>query len=191
MNSSLAFPSWWHRADRKGLVTSTTGETEKCSRLPCDARQTFRRERHGRPFYELPSTRGNGSHRCRRFEAASRHCKIVTLSNESQAVLAVVPIDADQVAKMYLIRVKQIGKRRYNMALNGPLEMPRTIALVRTLLKQKFPARTCYPKEKLPLSGFQHSLLDLTQLDLQNLFQVIPPQGAKNNHLVQAVHEFG
>jgi hypothetical protein len=103
----------------------------------------------------------------------------------------VIPIDADQIAGMYLIRGKQTGKRRDNMALNGPLEMPRTITLVRTLLKQEFPARICYPKEKLPLSSFQYSLLDLTQLDLQNLLQVIPPQGVKNNHLVQSVHEFG
>jgi len=116
---------------------------------------------------------------------------MVIFSNESQAFLAVIPIDADHVANMYLIRGKQIGKRRDNMALNGPLEMPRTIALVRTFLEQEFPTRTCYPKEKLPFSSFQYSLLDLTQLDLQNLFQVIPPQGTKNNHLVQAVHEFG
>jgi hypothetical protein len=47
----------------------------------------------------------------------------------------VIPIDADQVAKMYLIRGKQIGKWIDNMALNGPLEMPRTIALVRAFLK--------------------------------------------------------
>src|SRR6266404_1009044 len=137
MNSSLAFPSWWQHGERKGLVTFATGETERSSSLPCDARRTFRSERHGRPFYRLPSTRRNGSHRCRRFEAASRHRTIIAFSNESQAVLAVIPIDADQVTKMYLIRGKQIGKRRDNMALNGPLEMPRTIALVRTLLKQK------------------------------------------------------
>src|SRR4029077_10851284 len=127
--------------------------TEKGSSLPCDARQTFRRKRHGRPFYELPSTRRNGSHRCRRFEPGSRHRTITAFSNESQAVLAVIPIDADHVAKMYLIRDKQIGKRRDNMALDGPLEMPRTIALVRTFLKQEFPARTCYPKEKLSFSS--------------------------------------
>src|SRR6267142_2531462 len=150
MNSSLAFPSWWHHGDRKGLVTSTTGETERSSSLPCDARRTFRSERRGRPFYELASTRRNGSHRRRRFEAASRHRTIITFSNESQAVLSVIPIDADQVAKTYLFRGKQIGKRRDNMALNGPFEMPRTIALVRTLLKQKFPGRTRYPKKKLP-----------------------------------------
>src|SRR6267378_6844515 len=145
----------------KGLVTSTTGETEKSRKLPGHARRAFRSERHGRTVYELPSTRRNRSHRCCRFEAASRHRKIVTFSNESQAVLAVVPIAADHVANMYLIRGKQIGKRRDNMALNGPLEMPRTIALVRTLLKQKFPARSCYLKEKLPFSSFQYSLLDL------------------------------
>ena len=43
----------------------------------------------------------------------------------------------------------------------------------------------------MSLGSFEYSLLDLSQLDLQNLFQVIPPQGVKNNHLVQAVHEFG
>src|SRR5882724_5607959 len=135
MNSFLAFPSWWHHGDRKGLVTSTTGETEKFSSLPCDARRTFRSERNGRPFYRLPSTRRNGSHRSCPFEVASRRRQLRAFLNESQAVLAMVPIDADQVARMYLIRGKQIGKRGDNMALNGPLEMPRTIALVRTFLK--------------------------------------------------------
>ena len=99
--------------------------------LPCDARRTSRSERHK----GSPNTRRSESHPCCRFETARWHCQILAFAYERQAVLDVIPIDADQVAKMYLIRGKQIGKWIDNMTLNGPLEMPRTIALVRAFLK--------------------------------------------------------
>ena len=73
--------------------------------------------------------------RCCRFDAPSWHRQILAFANESQAALAAIPVDADQVAEMHLISGKQIGKWIDNMALNGTLEMPSTIALVRTFLK--------------------------------------------------------
>jgi hypothetical protein len=86
---------------------------------------------------------------------------------------------------------KQVGQRIDHVPLDRPLQVPRAVALVGSLLQKKIAARVRYAKQKLAFGGFQYALLHLAQLNLQNLFQLFSPQRMKHHHFVQTVHEFG
>jgi hypothetical protein len=95
-------------------------------------RSFSRRPSYRKRMHRLPHVPGN---RCRsglRFGAAKRNRQILSFTNEIQAGLTVIPIDADHVPDMYLIGSKEIGKRIDNVALNRQLETLRAIALFRT-----------------------------------------------------------
>ena len=68
---------------------------------------------------------------------------------------------------MYLFRSQQIRQRIYDVALNGPFEVSRAISLIRAFLKQKFLARSGYPKQELAFGRFQNPLLHLAQFDVR------------------------
>ena len=100
-----------------------------------------------------------------------------------------VPIDADQVAELHLLGRQQVRQRVHHVPLDRPLQMPRSIPLVRPLLQQKLPTPSRHPKQKLPLRRLQHTPLHHPQLDLQYLLQLLPLQRMKHHHLVQSIHE--
>jgi hypothetical protein len=62
---------------------------------------------------------------------ASRSCPVLDFTSEIQALLIVIPTDADDVTGIDLTRSEEIGKRIDNMALNRQLETLRVIVLFR------------------------------------------------------------
>ena len=126
----------------------------------------------------------------RRLQATRWHCQILAFADECQPILIAIPVDANQIAKMYLFRSQQIRQWIHDVALDGPFQMARAISLIRTFLKQKFFAGPRYPKQELTLGRFQNSLLHLSQFDIQNFLQLLSFKWMKANYFVQPVHEF-
>ena len=52
------------------------------------------------------------------------------------------------------------------MPLDGPLQVPRAIALIRPFVQEKLAARIGHVEQELPLLGFQNAVLQAAQLDL-------------------------
>src|SRR5260370_611412 len=98
-----------------------------------------------------------------------RHSQISAVANEGQPILIAIPVNANQVAKVYLFRSQQIRQRIYDVPLDGPFQVPCAISLIRAFLKQEFLAWSGYPKQELAFGRFQHPLLHLAQFDIQDL----------------------
>src|SRR6266404_6662081 len=115
--------------------------------------------------------------------------RALALTNKRQLRMFAVPIDAHQVAEMHLLRSQQICQRIHDVPLYGPLQVARTIPLVRAFFQQEIAPGTRDAEQELSLRRFQHALLHLAKLDVEHFFQLFASQRMKNNHLVQPVHE--
>src|SRR5207245_11205314 len=100
------------------------------------------------------------------------------------------PVNAEHVPQPHLLGRQKVRQRIYNVPLNRPLQMPRAILQVSPFSQQILPRFRRHPEQKLPPRRLQHPLLHYPQLNLQNLLQLLRPQGMKHHHLVQPVHEF-
>jgi hypothetical protein len=85
-------------------------------------RATLRRNSKGKCLYRFFGVRINGTHESLRFEAASRRRKIFDFTSKIQAFLLVMPIDADEVSRMDLLRSKEVGERIDDITLQCQLE---------------------------------------------------------------------
>src|SRR5258706_983732 len=154
------------------------------------ARRRFRRERHARRVRSLAALRGSGARSNNWFCLARWDRQVFTLADERQAVLLLIPVDADEVAQVDLLGGQQVCQWINHVALDGTLEVPRTVALVCAFLQEEVPARIRHAEQKLPLGSLQNSLLNLAQLDFEHALELLAPQRVKHHHLVEAIHEF-
>ncbi len=91
---------------------------------------------------------------------------------------------------MYLFCSQQIRKRIHYKPLNGSLQVPRSISLIRSFLQQKVSSCICHPEQELPFRRLQYTLLNLSKLNLKYFFKLLPLQRVEYHHFVQPVHEF-
>ena len=77
---------------------------------------------------------------------------------EHQASHAPVPVDAQVVAHFHLFRGQEVGQREDHMPLDGPLQVPCAIALIRPFVQEKLAARSGHVEQELPLLGFQSAV---------------------------------
>src|SRR5260370_2446138 len=87
--------------------------------------------------------------------------RALALTNERELRMLSVPVDADQVAKMHLLGGQQVGQRIDHMPLNGSLQVPRAIPLVRSFLQQQVAPGRRHTEQELPLGRLEHALLHL------------------------------
>src|SRR5271157_1782144 len=113
------------------------------------------------------------------------------LANKGQFLVLAVPIDAHEVADAHLLRRKQVSQRIDDVALDGALQMARTVALVRAFLQEEVAAGISDAKEEFAVGGVQDALLDHAELDVEHLLELLALQRVENDQLVQSVHEFG
>ena len=92
---------------------------------------------------------------------------------------------------MHLVSRQEIGHRVDHMAFNSALEMSRTVALVGTFLEKEIAASFGHAEKELAFGGFQDTLLNHGQFDVENLLQLGALKRVENHDLVQAIHEFG
>src|SRR5712664_723061 len=59
------------------------------------------------------------------------HQRTLTLAHKRKLRMFLVPVDANQIAQMHLLRSQQVGQRINHMALNRSLQVPRAVALIR------------------------------------------------------------
>ena len=92
---------------------------------------------------------------------------------------------------MNLFGGQQVRQRINHMALNGSLQVPGAVTLIRAFFQQEVAPSSGHAKQELPLGGLQNALLHLPQLNVQHFFQLFAPQRMENDCFVQPVHEFG
>src|SRR5882762_3728179 len=141
--------------------------------LASQARRRFRRKRHAWCIHSLAALCGSGSRGSNRLRLARRDRQVFTFADEGQAVLLLVPINANQVTEVNLLGRQQVRQRIDNVAFDGTFQVSCSIALVRSFLQQEVAAAVCHAKQELSLGGFQHTLLYLAQLDFENLLKLL------------------
>src|SRR5579862_4991546 len=77
------------------------------------------------------------------------------------------------------------------MPLDRPLQVARAVFEVSPFAQEEFPGRLSKAEEEAPLGGFEDALLHHSQLDLENLLQLLRPQRMENDDFVDAVHKLG
>src|ERR1700682_2281268 len=159
--------------------------------LASHARHGLRRKCHGGRLHRSAALCGNGARGRDRFHLARWDRQVFTLADEGQAVLLLVPIDANEVAKAKLAGSRQVRQWIHDMAFDRALEVPRAVALVRAFLQKEVAAGIGHAEQELTLGGFQDALLHLAQLDFEDFLKLLAPQRMKHHHFVEPVHEFG
>ena len=89
-----------------------------------------------------------------------------------------------------MISGQQVSQRIDDVPLYGALQMPGTVTLVGALPQKEVAAGLGHAEEKLPLGGVQHTLLHLTQFDIEHFLKLLALQRVEYHNLVEAVHEF-
>src|SRR5258708_33015948 len=125
-----------------------------------------------------------------RFCLAGWDRQVFTLANEGQAVLLLIPVDANEVTEVNLFGGQQVCQWINHVAFDGALEVPRTVALVCAFPQEEVPAWIRHAEQELPLGSLQNSLLNLAQLDFEHPLKLLAPQRMKHHHFVEAIHEF-
>ena len=80
-----------------------------------------------------------------------------------------IPIDADQIAAVNLIRCQKVGHGINHVALNGAFQMARSVTLIRAFLEEEIAACFRDTEKELSLSGLQDALLHHGEFDVENL----------------------
>ena len=172
------------RLPDRALVRRSNGK------LAREARRGFGRRLSGR-FDRTASSGVRGALGRRNFGAAHGHGQVFAFANEIQPVFTAVPVDADQVATMDLLRGEEIGHREYHVAFNRALQVAGAIPLVGSFLKQELPGRLCNSEEELPLRCFQNTLLNHREFDVEDLLELRLVKWVEHHDFVEAVHELG
>src|SRR5882757_5649740 len=119
------------------------------------------------------------------------HQSAFALADECQPHVFTVPIDANEIAQVDLFGGQQIRQRINHVALNGALQVPGAVTLIRAFFQQEVAPRGGHAKQELTLGGLQNALLHLPQLNVQHFFQLFTSQRMENDRFIQPVHEFG
>src|SRR6266568_976292 len=83
------------------------------------------------------------------FPRSRFHQCSLALADEGQAVVRFVPVDAYQVAQIHLIGREKISQRVDHVALDGPLQVARAVAMVRAFLQKEFSSGRSHAEKKL------------------------------------------
>src|SRR5208337_4616821 len=117
-------------------------------------RRGFRRNLHG-GFHRASAAGlrepGGGN----RLWPADRYGHVLAFAREIEVVFLAIPINADEVAEMDLFGGQKTGHGVDNVALDGALEVTRTIALVGAFLQQEIAALFGDAEKVLAFCGFQ------------------------------------
>src|SRR6267154_1524862 len=199
--SEETFEEGWHSSTKGYFSTRGLGKEkaravvhpglirEKID-LANHARRRFRRKRHARRVRSLAALRRSGARSNNWFCLARWDRQVFTFADKGQAVLLLIPVDANQVTQVDLLGGQQVCQWINHVALDGALEVPRTVALVCAFLQEEVPARIRHAEQELPLGSRQNSLLNLAQLDFEHPLKLLAPQRMKHHHFVEAIHEF-
>src|SRR6516225_3075918 len=176
--------------EKPGRFPARTFLRRSNGKLAREARCGFGRRLNGR-FDRTASAGLRGALRWRNFCAAHGHGQVFAFANEIQPVFRAVPVDADQVATMDLLRGEEIGHREYHVAFNRAFQVTCAIPLVGSFLKQELPGRLCDSEEELALRCLQNALLNHREFDVENLLELRPVEWVEHHNFVEAVHELG
>src|SRR6267154_1626736 len=199
--SEETFEEGWHSSTKGYFSTRGLGKEKaravvhpglirEKTDLANHARRRFRRKRHARRVRSLAALRGGGARSNSWFYLARWDRQVFTFADEGQAVLLLIPVDADQVTQVDLFGCQEVCQWINHVALDGAFEVPRTVALVCAFLQEEVPARIRHAEQELPLGSLENSLLYLAQLDFEYPLKLFAPQRMKHHHFVKAVHEF-
>src|SRR5271157_3276483 len=120
-----------------------------------------------------------------------RHQRSFCFLDEGHSA-ATIAVDPDEISQLYLPGRDQVRQRKNNMPLDGPLQMTSAILHVGPLADQELLYRSRATKYELAIAGgLKNSLLQHSQFNFEDLFQVFGVQRAKDHDLVDAVHELG
>src|SRR5260370_8276478 len=126
------------------------------------AGRRFRRKRHAGRVRGLAALCGSCARRNNRFCLAGWDCQVFTLANEGQAVLLLIPVDANEVTEVNLFGGQQVCQWINHVPLDGALQVPRTVALVRAFLQEEVPPRLRHAEQDLPLPSLQNAPSNLS-----------------------------
>src|SRR5207253_7406973 len=144
---------------KPGWSSTRANQREEKIKLSSHARRGLRRKCHAWRIRRLAGFGGSGACGNNGLRLARWDCQVFTLADKGQAVLLLVPIDANEVAKVNLLGRQQVRQRIYDVAFDGSLEVPCTVALVRAFLEEEVPAGIGHAEQELPLGSFQNALL--------------------------------
>src|SRR5260370_13939245 len=117
--------------------------------LTSHARRGLRRQRHAGGIYGPAALCGNAARGTDGLHLARGDRQVFTLAGEGQAVLLLVPIDANEVAEVNLLGRQQVRQWIHDMAFDGALEVPRAVALVRSFLQEEVAACVGHAEQEL------------------------------------------
>src|ERR1700687_6171081 len=109
-------------------------QREKKIDLASHARHGLRRKCHCGGIHRFAALCGNGARGSDGLNLARWDRQVFTLADEGQAALLLVPIDANEVAKVNLLGCQKVRQWMHAMAFDRALEVPRAVALVRAFL---------------------------------------------------------
>src|SRR5260370_40482021 len=104
-------------------------QREKKIDLTRHARRRLRRKCHAGRIRRLAALCGSGARGNSGLRLARWDRQVFTLAAEGQTILLLVPIDANEVAKVNLLGRQQVRQWIHNVAFDGALDVPRTVAL--------------------------------------------------------------
>ena len=137
------------------------GMREKKIKLSSEARRRLRAQCHSRSVGRFAAPRRSGPRCDDRIRLACRKRQVFPFTNEREAILLFVPVDANQVAKVNLFGGQQVGQGIDHVAFDGALQVPCAIPLVGAFLKKELTARRSHAEKELAFGGFQNTLLHL------------------------------
>src|SRR6266700_5143002 len=105
-------------------------QRKKKMELASQARRRFRRKCHARRIRRLAALCGSSARGNYGLRLACGDCQVLTLADEGQTVLLLVPINADEVTEVNLLGRQQVRQWVYHVTFDGALKVPRAVALV-------------------------------------------------------------
>lgn len=106
------------------------------------------------------------------FGTADGHGEVLAFLYETEHIVIAAPIDADEVATVDLLSGEQVSHGVDDVALDGALEVTRSVTLVGALLEKEIAAGGRDAKKELALGGLKDALLNHGEFDVQNLFEL-------------------
>ena len=159
--------------------------------LAGEARRGLGWELYARGFDGAAAARLRSLGSNRRVGATDGDGDVFAFTNEVKMILRGFPVDADHVTETNLFSGEKVGHRIDDVALDGALQMASAVALVGAFLQEKIAAIGGDAEKELPLGGFENTLLNHGEFDVENLLELLAMQGMENDDLVEAVHKFG
>src|SRR5690348_7939545 len=98
-------------------------------------------------------------------------------------------INEQHITRGHLRRGQQPRKRANEIALDGALQVARSVPLIGPLFEQELSSFCRYSEQEGSRCRLQHALLHQPEFDFQHFIQFIPLQWVKDDQLIETVDE--